>query len=294
MTEASRTEPLIEIRDLRFRYASGKQDALAGIDLTVQRGEFVGVTGPSGAGKSTLCLCLKGLIPAGTMAGSVRVAGREIKPQGQPGEESALVFQDPETQIIGLTVVEDVAFGPENLERDPKLIREAIPKFLSTVRLDGYANTETFRLSGGQKQRLAIAGALILEPDLLILDEPTSGLDPDGKEEVLEVVSRLRKERDVSVIMVEHAAEQLAEMADRIILMDRGSIVTEGSPEELYHHQELFHRPDGERAPQVAELLFALENDGLLPPDSFTAREDRAVEILTSALRARQGAEVVG
>jgi energy-coupling factor transport system ATP-binding protein len=294
MTTPRTGEPLIEVRDLRFRYPTGRSDALDGIDLTVHRGEFLGVTGPSGAGKSTLCLCLKGLIPAGTFSGSVHVAGSEIKPNAPYFDRSALVFQDPETQIIGLTVMEDLAFGPENLERDPAEIRAAIPRCLEIVRLGGYADAETFRLSGGQKQRLAIADALILEPDLLILDEPTSELDPIGKDEVFEVVAQLRKERAVTVVMVEHAAEQLAEMADRIILMSEGRIVAEGPPEELYHHEDFFHRPDGERSPQVAQLLVELEREGLIRPEQFTAREDGAVDVLTAALRARERVSASG
>lgn len=280
------TEPIIEVSDLHFRYASGKRDALDGIDLTIRRGEFVGVTGPSGAGKSTLCQCLKGIIPAGTFGGSVRVAGHDVKPRGPYMESSALVFQDPETQIIGLTVAEDVAFGPENLQRDPSQIRAAIPGYLKTVRLSGYEDAETYRLSGGQKQRLAIADALILEPDILILDEPTSELDPIGKDEVFEVVAALRRERAVTVIMVEHAAEQLAEMADRIILMDRGRIVAEGPPDELYHQEQFFHQADSERSPQAAQLLVALERDGLLAPARFTSREDETVALLSAVLNA--------
>jgi energy-coupling factor transporter ATP-binding protein EcfA2 len=277
-------DPMIEVSGLRFRYASGNRNALDGIDLTIRRGEFVGVTGPSGAGKSTLCQCLKGLIPAGAFAGSVLVAGHEIKPRGPYIESSALVFQDPETQIIGLTVAEDLAFGPENLQRDPVAIRAAIPGLLEAVRLVGYEQAETYRLSGGQKQRLAIADALILEPDLLILDEPTSELDPIGKDEVFEVVAALRRERAVTVVMVEHAAEQLAEMADRIILMDKGRIVAEGTPDELYRNESIFHRVDGERSPQVAQVLLALQRDGLIDRDVFSTREEEAVALLSELL----------
>jgi energy-coupling factor transporter ATP-binding protein EcfA2 len=277
-------EPLIEVRDLRFRYPTGRREALAGIDLTVRRGEFVGVTGHSGAGKSTLCLCLKGLVPPGDLSGTIRVAGQEVRLNGPYLERSALVFQDPETQIIGLTVAEDVAFGPENLERDPVDIRARIPRYLSQVRLDGHADRETFRLSGGQKQRLAIAGALILEPELLILDEPTSELDPVGKDEIVEVLARLRRDRAVTVVMVEHAAEQLAEMADRIILMEQGRIVADGPPHEVYRLDEYFRDDAAERAPQIAQLLRALEREHLVEPGRFTAREDQGVEVVMDAL----------
>src|SRR5438309_11724041 len=216
---------VIRVRDLQFRYPGATRDALAGISLDVRRGEFVGVTGPSGAGKSTLCLCLKGLIPAGTFGGTISVNGQPVAPGTAYIDASALVFQNPETQIIGLTVAEDLAFGPENLRRDPAEIRAAIPRYLEQVRLSGYEDADTYRLSGGQKQRLAIADALILEPDILILDEPTSELDPIGKDEFFEVLERLRRERSITVIMVEHAAEQLAAMADRVIVMQHGLVV---------------------------------------------------------------------
>jgi len=286
LQDAQPGEKAIEVEGLRFRYP--EREALDGIDLVVRRGEFVGITGPSGAGKSTLCVCLKGLIPAGEISGRIMVSGKEIDRLSPFQESSAIVFQDPETQIIGLTVAEDVAFGPENLKRDPDWIRAHIPETLKIVRLEAYENAETYQLSGGQKQRLAIADALILQPDIMILDEPTSELDPVGKEEVLDVIARLRHERDLTVVMVEHAAEQLAEMADRIIVMEAGRIVDQGPPNILYRNAAIFHRPDGERAPQVAEVLYGLIEDGLLDESEFTAREEEAVELLARKLGASQ------
>jgi energy-coupling factor transporter ATP-binding protein EcfA2 len=279
-------EPVIRVRDLRFRYPGADRDALAGIDLDVSPGEFLGITGPSGAGKSTLCLCLKGLIPAGTYSGSILIDGREIRPGGVYAQGSALVFQNPETQIIGLTVEEDLAFGPENLRWEPDRITGAIPRYLEYVRLQGYEEAETFRLSGGQKQRLAIAGALILEPRILILDEPTSELDPVGKDDVFEVLAALRREREITIVMVEHAAEQLAEMADRIVVLNGGEVIDAGPPDALYRNATLFHGPDAERAPQIAELLFALERDGFIPSDAFTAREETGIARLEALLTA--------
>jgi energy-coupling factor transport system ATP-binding protein len=284
----------VRVRDLRFRYPGADRDALAGINLDVQAGEFVGITGPSGAGKSTLCLCLKGLIPAGNYSGTIVVGERELRPGGQFAPGSALVFQNPETQIIGLTVAEDMAFGPENLKWDGAEIMAAIPRYLHSVRLDSYEQAETFRLSGGQKQRLAIAGALIMEPQILILDEPTSELDPVGKDEVFEVLARLRQERSITILMVEHAAEQLAEMADRIIVLGAGEIIDQGPPDELYRNPRLFHAPDAERAPQIAELLYALEQDGLVDASMFTAHEQLGTERLQALLsRTRTGVQRV-
>ena len=288
--DTSDTPIAIRVRDLHFRYPGAARDALAGVDLDVHSGEFLGISGPSGAGKSTLCLCLKGLIPAGHFSGSVSVAGSTVTPGSAYIEGSALVFQNPETQIIGLTVAEDLAFGPENLRRDPQWIRDAIGTHLRLVRLDGYQDADTYRLSGGQKQRLAIADALILEPQILILDEPTSELDPVGKDEVFEVLERLRRERTITVIMVEHAAEQLAEMADRIVVMQDGLVVDQGPPDRLYSNPTLFHRADAERAPQISEVLFKLIQDGLLSEEAFTAREEPGVERLRALLQARQRA----
>ncbi len=152
-------------------------------------------------------------------------------------------------------------------------------------RLGDYLNSDTYRLSGGQKQRLAIADALILEPEILILDEPTSELDPIGKDEVFEVLERLRSERSITVIMVEHAAEQLAEMADRIVLMQDGLVVDQGPPDDLYRNPLLFHRPDAERSPQISQVLFQLMRAGLLTEDDLTAREELGVARLRTLLQ---------
>jgi energy-coupling factor transporter ATP-binding protein EcfA2 len=195
-----------------------------------------------------------------------------------------MVFQDPEAQIIGLTVAEDLAFAPENYEWPPERILAQIPPLLRLVRLEGMQARETFSLSGGQKQRVSLASALMLSPDLLILDEPTSELDPIGKEEVFDAVRRLRDEHNTTILMIEHAVEPLAEFADRIYVMDQGQIVAEGPPRELFRNVDLFHRMGGERLPQVAEILFALEQEGLIPPEAFSPYEQEAVKVLARLL----------
>ncbi|OLC57412.1 MAG: hypothetical protein AUH85_03295 [Chloroflexi bacterium 13_1_40CM_4_68_4] len=287
-------DDVIAVDGLSFRYPVGKEDVLAGIDLRVRKGEFLGITGSSGAGKSTLCLSLRGLIPhsiGGQMKGTVTVAGRRTTDASpaQLGEIVGLVFQDPEAQIIGLSVEEDLAFGPENYAWPRERIRERIREVLEMVRLDGMETRETYSLSGGQKQRVAIAAALMMLPQVLILDEPTSELDPIGKEEVFTTIRRLKEERDITIVMVEHAVEQLAQFADRIIVMDKGHIVAEDPPRQLFRNVELFHHLDGERVPQVAEVLFALERDGLVQPSQFTPLEDEAVNVLAESLEGRHG-----
>jgi energy-coupling factor transporter ATP-binding protein EcfA2 len=291
--ELSQTDdPLVLVEDLRFQYPVGTTPALKGISFQVRRGEFIGITGPSGSGKTTLALCLRGLIPhsvSGKMEGRVRACGMDTRQTtaAQLGEHVSLVFQDPEAQIVGLTVAEDLAFGPENYEWPRERILARIPEMLRLVRLDGFMDRETYSLSGGQKQRVAIAGALMMTPQLLIMDEPTSELDPIGREEVFDTVRRLRDEHDVTVIMIEHAVEQLAEFADRIILMDEGGIVAEGPPRQLFRDIELFHTIGGERLPQVAEVLFTLEQQGLLREEQFTPYEGEAVRVLNALLGGR-------
>ena len=288
------SDDAVVVEGLSFRYPIGKEDVLVDVNLRVKKGEFVGITGPSGSGKTTLCFCLRGLIPhvvSGKLRGSVTVGGRrtaDVSP-AQLGESVNLVFQDPEAQIIGLTVEEDLAFAPENYGWERGRIRERIPSVLDLVRLSGMEERETYSLSGGQKQRVAIAGALMQLPEILILDEPTSELDPVGREEVFAAVRRLKEQHDVTIVMVEHAVEQLAEFADRIVVMDRGRIVDQGPPKQLFRNVELFHHLGGERVPQVAEALFLLEQDGVGAPEEFTVVEGEAVEILARHLRGPDG-----
>lgn len=290
MSDAAPSNILV-IEDLHFKYPTGQTEALKGVSFNVRPGEFIGLMGPTGAGKTTLALCLRGLIPhvvSGQMQGQVIVCGmntREVTP-AQIGEKVGLAFQDPEAQVIGLTVAEDLAFGPENYEWPPDRIRAEIPRLLKLVRLEGMDERETFSLSGGQKQRVALASALMMSPELLILDEPTSELDPIGKEEVFDAVRRLRDEHNTTILMIEHAVEQLAEFADRILMMDQGQIVAQGTPRELFRNVDLFHRTGGERLPQVAELLFALEQDGLIAPDQFSPYEGDALHVISRLMGA--------
>lgn len=294
MSSTNYQSEVLVVDDLHFKYPTGEDESLKGISFSVKRGEFIGIMGPTGAGKTTLSLCLRGLIPhsvTGKMAGHVIVSGMETRDvtAAQIGEKVGLVFQDPEAQIIGLTLAEDLAFGPENYEWPPDKILSEIPKMLNLVRLGGLEKRETYSLSGGQKQRVALASALIMSPEIIILDEPTSELDPIGKEEVFEAVRHMRDELNTTVIMIEHAVEQLAEFADRILVMDQGKIVAEGSPRELFRNVELFHRIGGERLPQVAELLYSLEQDGLISSEQFSPYLEDAVKVLSQLLETKHG-----
>ncbi|GAA1276171.1 hypothetical protein GCM10009609_43980 [Pseudonocardia aurantiaca] len=265
---AATDRPVVfEVEDLWLAYPTAEHPSLRGVDMNVRAGEFIGITGPSGAGKSTLLACMQGLVPRAVTAettGSVRVFGHDViaAPLGAEGHRIGLVLQDAEAQIVGMTVAEDLAFGPENYGIDPAEIRSRRTEVLEMVGLAGMADRDTFALSGGQKQRLAIASVLMLRPDVLLLDEPTSELDPMGKAEVFEVVTRLRREAGTTIVMVEHELDRLAALADRLVVMSEGRIVAAGTPGELLADVELFLRTGGERPPAAAELQWRLRSAG--------------------------------
>jgi energy-coupling factor transporter ATP-binding protein EcfA2 len=270
------TSAIVVVDNLHFTYPEREEEALKGISFSVQPGEFIGITGPSGSGKTTLALCLRGLIPhvvAGRMGGTVSICGQDIcnvKPAAI-GERVTLVFQDPEAQIIGLTVAEDLAFAPENYEWPPDRIVSAIPSILDVVKLGAMGSRDTFGLSGGQKQRVALADGLMLVPDVIILDEPTSELDPLGRTEVFEALRNLRRQSKATIIVIEHAVEQLAEFSDRILVMDAGRIVAQGPPAQVFRDVEIFHRSGGERVPTAIELMHLLQLDGLVSAEEYAA-----------------------
>ncbi len=284
---------ILVVEDVHFTYPERQEEALKGISFSVQPGEFIGIIGPSGSGKTTLALCLRGLIPhavSGQMRGSISVCGRDISSIGPAatGERVGLVFQDPEAQIIGLTVAEDLAFGPENYEWPPERIVSAIPSILDVVKLGAMGSRDTFGLSGGQKQRVALADVLMLMPEVIILDEPTSELDPLGRTEVFEALQNLRRQGNATIIVIEHAVEQLAEFSDRILVMDAGRIIAQGTPGEVFRNVDIFHRSGGERVPAAIELMHALERDGLVSCKEPVLNETDAANAISRLLAASE------
>lgn len=272
----------ITIRDLWFRYPTAANATIRGVDLTIDEGEFVGLIGPSGAGKSTLCQALKGLIPhttPGEVEGVVEVFGTDVTQHASSAEHAriGLVLQDPEAQIIGMTVREDLAFGPENYEVDPAEIARRSLVCLESVGLADLMDRDTYTLSGGQKQRLAIASALMLEPDVLILDEPTSELDPIGKDQVFAILATLREQRKITVIIVEHEVDRLARLVDRIVVVDGGRVVADGSPLDVLATPGARERTAGERLPGAADFTLHLTETGMFPSLTPTLDLDDAL-----------------
>mgnify|MGYP000097139653 CR=1 FL=1 len=258
--------PIIEIEGLRFTYSGSRKPALNGIDLSIEKGEFVVLTGPSGCGKTTFCRCLNGLIPHfyhGDFQGRVVVAGLDTREHEiwELAQHVGLVFQNPENQLFCLTVEADVAFGPENLGLPREEIRRRVDWALRATGMWELRFRAPHELSGGQQQRAAIAGVLAMEPEVLVLDEPTSFLDPAGAAEIIALVAKLSREHEMTVILAEHRLELVAPYADRIIVMEEGRIALNGPPEEVLTSGKATELGVG--IPKVVKLHALLAASGL-------------------------------
>jgi energy-coupling factor transporter ATP-binding protein EcfA2 len=259
-------EPIAILDKVSYMYPRSPEPVLRDISLEIHKGEFLGLIGPTGAGKTTLCLALNGIVPqfyGGRFFGGATVAGLDTldHPISTLAQHVGAVFQDPETQLIATSVENEIAFALENLRVSREEILARIPRVLAAVRLEGTEQKHPHELSGGQKQRLAIAAALAMQPDLLVLDEPTSQLDPVGEQEVFAVVRELNQELGVTILMASHAAEQMAEYADRIALLSHGDLVTIDTPDVIYSQIDLLHEHDL-RPPQVSSTFYIAKQAG--------------------------------
>ncbi len=258
---------VVEIEGLHYAYpplAAGGEPirVLAGVDLWVERGEFLAIMGRTGAGKTTLCQALNGIVPqatGGTIRGRVTVLGLNTRetPVAELAARVGLVFQDVESQLFNMTVEDEVAFGPESLGLDPREIAERVEWALDVVHMGEHHRRSPFRLSGGQKQRVAIAAVLAMRPEVLVLDEPSSGLDPVGKREVFAAVQQLKRDESITIIMAEHDAEKVAEFADRVAILNEGRIALVDTPERAFAQADLLWQA-GVAGPPVSELARAL------------------------------------
>ena len=252
------------------------------MNFEIKDGEFVGIIGHTGSGKSTLIQHLNGLIRAS--AGALYYNGENIYEDGYDMKKLrtrvGLVFQYPEHQLFEIDVLTDVCFGPLNQGLTKE---EAVIRAKEALRLAGlnesYYKRSPFELSGGQKRRVAIAGVLAMEPEVLILDEPTAGLDPRGRDEILEQISRLHRERRMTIILVSHSMEDVARYADRLLVMNHGKKVFDGTPREVFsHYKELEEM--GLAAPQVTYLVHDLKTRGIAIDESITTVEEAREAIL--------------
>jgi energy-coupling factor transport system ATP-binding protein len=253
------SDDILVIKDLSYKYAGAAEFALQEFNLNVRRGEFLGVMGPTGAGKTTFCLTLNGVAPhfyGGEFYGSITVAGLDTveHPTYKLAQRVGMVFQDPEIQLTAPTVAGEVAFALENICLPVEEIKRRLPAALKAVRLEGLEEKHPHQLSGGQKQRLAIAAALALQPDVLVLDEPTSQLDPVGADEVFAIVRELNRMHGITIILVSHASEEIAEYADRVLLLAEGKLLALAPPTEFFQNVDLLWG-HGVRPPEVTQAF---------------------------------------
>ena len=263
------SQSIIKTQQLRFSYAADEGSVppvvLDGVDLEIAEGSFVAVLGHNGSGKSTLAKHMNAiLLPTG---GKVYVSGIDT------ADEDALldirrtvgmVFQNPDNQIVANVVEEDVAFAPENLGVPSEEIRRRVDEALAAVGMSEFVRHAPHLLSGGQKQRIAIAGVLAMEPACIVLDEATAMLDPVGRREVLTTIHRLNREKGITVVLITHHMNE-AEEADRLLVMDDGKLVMDGSPQEVFTQVGKL-RSMGLTVPDTVDLLDRLRRDGLDVP----------------------------
>ncbi|NMC75873.1 MAG: ABC transporter ATP-binding protein [Candidatus Methanofastidiosa archaeon] len=229
---------MIEFNDFSFFYPDAKSPSLDNINVQISEGEFLVITGPSGGGKSTFLRSINGLIPnfyGGKISGEVIVHGKNASetPTNQMSELVGMVFQDPENQLISSRVEREIAFGMENLCFPESLMKKRIEEALDAVNISRLRNRITSELSGGQKQKVAIASALSMHPSILLLDEPTSELDPRSAEEVLNVIEKINDELGLTILLVEHRLERVIHHVDRMLLIDDGKLLYDGSPRKI-------------------------------------------------------------
>ncbi|MCU1470598.1 MAG: energy-coupling factor transporter ATP-binding protein [Glaciihabitans sp.] len=232
-------EPIVIFDDVSYAYPGTEELALRGVSLEIQAGEYVAILGLNGAGKTTLGLCVNGVIPTmlgGELTGTVTVAGLNVieYPVREMAKVVGMVFDNPEFQMSQMSVAEEVALGLENAGVPYEDMKRIIPETLELVGLSGYEERSPLGLSGGQQQRLAIAAVLAMKPNILIMDEPTSNLDPIGKQEVFDMAAKLNRERGMTVIVIEHEVEVMARYADRVIVLDKGRVIMNGTPDDIF------------------------------------------------------------
>lgn len=256
----------VEVRGLSWKYDGAQDFTLHDVNLEIAESEFTLVVGPNEAGKTTLMLAIKGLIPhsfPGVLQGEVRLFGEPAQDKGAPvlAQEVGYVFGDPEAQFTALTVEEEILFGLENIGYPEEEIARRIQWAAELTMIDDLLDKPPYDISGGQKQRVAIASVIAMEPRVLILDEPTSMIDPLGKDLIVRICAELKERHGMTLIVVEHNVEAFAPLADRVVLLDGGRIIRQGSPAELFREVD-FLLEHGVYPPQVTQVFERLRVKG--------------------------------
>ncbi|MDU4045745.1 MAG: energy-coupling factor transporter ATPase [Peptoniphilus harei] len=281
---------LIEIKNLTHIYSEGlpfEKRAIDDINLKIEENEFIALIGHTGSGKSTFIQHLNGLLKPSS--GEIILDGMKVNKSSsnltELRKKIGLVFQYPEYQLFEETIERDIAFGPGNLDLSEEEVLNRVKSSMDSVGLDyeTYKDKSPFELSGGLKRRVAIAGVLAMEPKVLILDEPTAGLDPRGRDEILSEIKNIHEKRKITVILVSHSMEDVARIAERIIVMDKGKVFLDSNPREIFRNEDKLLSV-GLGIPQITSLMRALKKKGLdINEDSITVEE--AKESLIKYLR---------
>nr|WP_278277660.1 energy-coupling factor transporter ATPase [Scatolibacter rhodanostii] len=255
----------MEVENVHFSYNPNEinvVEALDGVNLSIEQGEFVAILGHNGCGKSTMAQLFNGMLAP--TAGKITISGvltTDEEKQFEVRSAVGLVQQNPDNQMVAGIVEEDVAFGPENLGVPPLEIRQRVDEALKTVDMYAYRTHAPHKLSGGQKQRVAIAGIIAMEPKCIVLDEPTAMLDPRGRTEVMETIQKLNRENGITIILITHYMDE-AVQAGRVVVMDSGHILKDGTPKEIFSDVPFLKKHDLD-VPQVTELMYRLKGAGL-------------------------------
>lgn len=272
---------IISVKNVSFEYtdANDQKAILTNFNLEIERGSFTVILGHNGSGKSTLAKLLNGLYKP--TEGEIIVDGISTADEKQELEVKrrvGLVFQNPDNQIIASIVEEDVAFGPENLGVSPEEIRQRVDEALKSVGMYEHRLKAPHQLSGGQKQRIAIAGIIAMEPDCIVLDEPTAMLDPVGRQEVMDTLFKLNREKGITIVLITHFMEE-AEYAHRAIVMNDGSIVCDDTPSKVFEQIQLL-KSIGLAVPHTSELLYHLKKQGIEVNTGIISVEDTVKELI--------------
>ena len=274
---------MIDARHITFRYTGENgTPALRDVSLRLQKGSFTAILGHNGSGKSTFARHINAILLPDE--GEMLVEGLNTANEENAyaiRQKAGMVFQNPDNQIVATIVEEDVAFAPENLGVPPAEIRQRVDAALRIVNMYDYRHHAPSQLSGGQKQRVAIAGVIAMQPDCIILDEPTAMLDPQGREEVLEAIRRLNREKGITIVLITHYMEEAA-LADRVVVMDGGVIVMDDTPHKVFAQVDTM-KSLGLDVPQVTELADALRKEGFAMPAEIIS-EAECLAALTALL----------
>ena len=265
------------------RNTSFRKDAVHGVSFCAEKGEIIGIIGHTGSGKSTLVQHLNGLLKPdeGKIFFNEKDIWEEPKKIKEIRAKIGLVFQYPEYQLFDETVFKDIAFGPRNMGLSESEIEQTVKFAADTVGLPReYMSKSPFDLSGGEKRRVAIAGVLAMKPEIIVFDEPTAGLDPQGREMVINIIKNYRRRNNSTVLMVSHSMEDMAQLADKILVMNSGTVAMFGTPKEVFAQKENLNKL-GLDVPQITHIIHGLIEKGYsLPRDIITM--DEAVEALLS------------